>query len=131
MAGSIPSGFRDLFDKKVFAHLATEMPDGSPQVSPVWVSYDGEHVLVNSAKGRLKDRNVRARPSVALSIQDPDNPYRYLGIRGRVVEVTEEGAEDLIHQLAKKYMGVDQYPYLGDDVRVIYKIKPLHAHTMD
>lgn len=130
MGVSIPSGFSDLFEKKTFAHLATLMPDGSPQISPVWVGYDGEFVLVNSAKGRVKDRNVRVHPGVALSIQDPDNPYRYLGIRGRVVEVTEAGAEEMIHQLAKKYMGVDRYPNLGDDVRVIYKIEPLHVHTM-
>lgn len=130
MAVDIPRGFMDLFEKTTIAHLATAMPDGSPQVSPVWVSYDGQHVLVNSAKGRLKDRNMRARPSVALSILDPENPYRYLSVRGRVVEVTEEGAVDHIHQMAKKYMGVDRYPYLGEDVRVIYKIEPLHVHSM-
>ncbi len=131
MAVDIPSGFLDLFEKTTFAHLATAMPDGSPQVSPVWVSYDGKYVVVNSAKGRLKDRNMRARPSVALSILDPENPYRYLSVRGRVVEVTEEGAVDHIHQLAKKYMGVDSYPYLGEDTRVIYKIEPLHIHSME
>src|SRR5258708_7856034 len=92
MAGVIPENYLDLFDKKAFAHVATLMPDGTPQVTPVWVDYDGEHILINSARGRRKDKNMESNPAVALSIQDPDNPYRYLEVRGPVVEITEAGA---------------------------------------
>jgi PPOX class probable F420-dependent enzyme len=121
--GLIPKEFSDLFQKKAFAHLATVMADGSPQVTPVWFDYDGQHLIVNSAKGRIKDRNIRRDPRVAVSILDPDNPYRYIQIRGRVVEITEEGANASIDALAKKYLGVDRYPYRRDgEQRVIYRI---------
>jgi len=127
----IPEKYRDLFQKRAFASLGTLMPDGRPQVTPVWVDYDGEHVIFNSAKGRQKDRNVRRDPRVALAIIDPDNPYRYLEIRGRVVEITEEGADANIDKLAKKYLGVDKYPYRqGNETRVIYKIQPEHTNMM-
>ena len=85
---TIPEKYQDLFKKKTFANLATLMPDGTPQVTPVWCDYDGTHVLVNSAKGRRKDRNMRQNPHVSLALQDPDNPYRYLEVRGRVTEIT-------------------------------------------
>jgi PPOX class probable F420-dependent enzyme len=131
MAEVIPQEFLDMFEKKAFAHLATLMPDGSPQVTPVWCDYDGEYVRVNSALGRQKDKNMRKNPRVALSIADPDNPYRYLEVRGRVVEVTEEGADRHIDSLAKKYMDLDEYPYRRPgERRVIYKIKPEHATHM-
>lgn len=122
----IPEKFRDLLTtKKAFAHLATLMPDGTPQVTPVWIDFDGNHVIVNSAKGRLKDRNLRERKQVAIAVTDPDNPYRYLGIRGTVSEITEEGADSHIDKMAKKYMGKDKYPYRRpDEVRVLYKITP-------
>jgi PPOX class probable F420-dependent enzyme len=129
----IPEKFRDLFDfnKKAFAHVATLMPDGSPQVTPVWVDYDGTHIIINSARGRQKDKNLRRSPNVALSIQDPGNPYRYLEVRGPVVEVTEEGADEHIDKMAKKYMGVDRYPGRSPgEVRVIYKIEPQHFTSM-
>lgn len=132
MASSIPDAFKDLLTSKVaFAHLATRMADGNPQVTPVWYSFDGTHIVVNSAKGRLKDRNMRARPQVALSILDPDNPYRYLQIMGRVVEITEAGADAHIDSLAKKYIGQDKYPWRSPtEVRVIYKILPEKSQTM-
>ncbi len=121
----IPKSYIDLFEKKAFANLATVMPDGTPQVTPVWVEADGDEVVINSAKGRRKDLNMRSRPNVALSMQDPDNPYRYLEIRGTVVEITEEEADDHIDKLANKYLGVDKYPYRQEgEVRVIYRIKP-------
>lgn len=127
----IPEQFQDLFKKKAFAQLATLMPDGSPQVSPVWCDFDGRYILVNSAKGRLKDRNIRRDPRVALDLMDPDNPYRHLSIRGRVAEITEDGADQHIDKLAKKYLGADRYPNRAPgEVRVLYKIEPLHAHTM-
>ena len=125
MSAEIPEQYRDLFDKKVFASLATIMPNGQPQVTPVWCDFDGSHVIVNSAKGRRKDRNMRSDPRVSLSISDPDNPYRYLEVRGSVVEITEDGADEHIDSMAKKYMGVDKYPYRQPgEVRVVYKIEP-------
>lgn len=131
MAAAIPENFKDLFTKKAFAHLATIMPKGRPQVTPVWCDFDGTHVRVNSAKGRLKDRNMRRNPQVALSLLDPDNPYRYLEVRGRVVEITEEGADAHIDSLAKKYLGQDKYPFRQPgEVRVMYKIEPERFSSM-
>ena len=121
----LPQDIKDALDEKVFAHLATLNPDGSPQVTPVWCDLDGEYVRVNSAKGRRKDKNIRKDARVALSICDAENPYRYLEIRGRVVEIIEQGAREHIDALAKKYLGVDVYPHHNDtDVRVIYRIAP-------
>lgn len=125
MSSVIPEKFKDLFAKKGFAHFATLMADGSPQVTPVWCDLDGDHVRINSAKGRQKDLNIRRNPRVALSIQDPDNPYRYLEVRGSVVDITEKGADAHIDSLAKKYLGLDSYPYrTPTETRVIYRIKP-------
>src|SRR5438552_12698108 len=98
---TIPEQYRDLFTKKAFAHLATVGPDGAPQVTPVWIDYDGKYVRFNTARGRVKVRNLARNPRVALSIQDPDKPYRYVQIRGRVAEMTEEGADAHIDALAK------------------------------
>ena len=130
-SATIPPAFQDLFQKKAFASLATLMSDGSPQVTPVWVDYDGQHLRVNTAKGRVKDKNMRRAGKVALSIQDPDNPYRYLGVQGKVEEATEAGADAHIDLLAKKYLGKDQYPYRQTgEVRVLYKIRPERVWTM-
>ena len=123
--GKIPEKYLDLFSKKAFANLGTTMPDGGPQVTPVWVDFDGTYVIVNSARGRQKDRNMRRNPKVALSIMDPDNAYRYVEVRGKVVDITEEGASAHIDKMAKKYLGVDKYPYAQPgEVRVLYKIRP-------
>ena len=125
MAQPIPESHRDILEKKSLAHLATLMPDGSSQVTPVWCDFDGVHVRVNSARGRRKDRNMRHDPRVSLSLCDPDNPYRDLEIRGQVVEITEDGADAHIDQLAHKYLGLDEYPHRqAGEVRVIYKIAP-------
>jgi PPOX class probable F420-dependent enzyme len=126
MVAKIPERYLDLFGKRAFGVLTTLMPDGSPQATPVWVDYDGTCVLVNTARGRCKDVNMRARPRVALAIIDPDNPYRYLQVRGRVVEITEQGAAEHIDRLARKYRGIDHYDRSRDD-RVIYKIEPERA----
>ncbi|MBX3052596.1 MAG: PPOX class F420-dependent oxidoreductase [Caldilineaceae bacterium] len=126
----IPDSHKDIFEKKSFAHVATS--DGNmPQVTPVWVEYDGEHILINSAKGRKKDRSIRANPNVAISVQDPDNPYRYIGLQGKVVEITEEGGTEHIHKLSRKYNG-QNYPdsALAGPPRVIYKIAPTRVWTM-
>jgi PPOX class probable F420-dependent enzyme len=128
---TIPEKYLDLFQKKAFGQLATLMPDGSPHVSPVWVDYDGRYLVINSAKGRVKDRNMRRDPRVGIDLLDPDNPYRHLSIRGRVTEITENGADEQIDKLTKKYLGQDRYPNRGSgEVRVIYKIEPQSVHTM-
>ena len=130
MAEVIPAKYRDLFNKKAFASLTTLMPDGSPQTTPVWVDVEGDSVIFNSAKGRQKDRNVRRDPRVAMAIIDPDNAYRYLEIRGKVTEISEQGADAHIDKMAKKYLGQDKYPYRKPgEVRVIYKIRPEHTTT--
>jgi PPOX class probable F420-dependent enzyme len=131
MQEKIPEKYLDLFNKKAFASLATLMPDGSPQVTPVWCDYDGEHVLFNTASGRVKDKNLQREPRVSLAILDPDNPYRYLEVRGRIVERTEQGADEHINKLTKKYLDLDKYPYRGPgEIRVIYKIKPERVSVM-
>jgi len=131
MAQAIPEKYLDLFKKPAFGNLATLMPDGSPQVTPVWVDYDGKYMRFNSALGRVKDKNIRRDPRVALSIFDPENPYRHLEIRGRVVEITQDGADEHINSLSKKYLGKDVYPYRQPgEVRVMYKIEPQKVSTM-
>lgn len=128
---TIPEQFRDLFEKKSFASLATVDPDGAPQVTPVWVDYDGTHVRFNTARGRVKVRNLARNPRVALSIQDPGNPYRYVQVRGRVAEVTEVGADGHIDALTKKYLGQDTYPFRrAGEVRLTYKIVPERVQGM-
>lgn len=131
MSKVLPEKYLDLFESKAFANLATLMPDGSPQVTPVWVELDGKYIVVNSARGRQKDKNMKRNPSVSLALSDPANPYRYLEVRGRVVEITEAGASDHIDKLAKKYLGADKYPYGSPgEVRVIYKIEPVSVTFM-
>jgi PPOX class probable F420-dependent enzyme len=125
MSATIPQGYLDLFQKKAFAHLATLMPDGSPQVNPVWVDYDGSHVVFNTARGRWKDKNLQRDARVAIEVQDPDNPYRYLQVRGKVTDITEQGADAHIDKMAKKYLEKDKYPFgQPGEVRVIFKITP-------
>ncbi len=128
----IPPGFQDLLtSKKAFASLATLMPDGAPQVTPVWFDYDGARLRINTAKGRVKDKNMRRARQVALAIQDPENPYRYLGIRGRVEAISEEGADAHIDALTRKYLGQERYPYRQPgEVRVTYTIRPERVWTV-
>ena len=131
MADKIPDQYKDLFSKVAFANLATLMPDGRPQVSPVWCDFDGSYIWVNSAKGRVKDKNMRRNKRVALSIQDPANAYRHLDVQGEVTEITEQGADAHIDKMAKKYMGKDKYPYRRPgEVRLIFKIAPTHTTQM-
>ena len=131
MATTIPANFMDLFKKPAFASLATLNADGSPQVTPVWCDFDGTHVIVNTARGRMKHRNLERDPRVAMSIADPENPYRYLGIQGRVAEITEAGADAHIDRMAKKYLNKDKYPFgTAGEVRVLVKITPVKIHTM-
>jgi len=128
----IPDAFNDLMTSpKAFAHLATVNPDGAPQVTPVWFDMAGGKLRVNSAKGRVKSRNMTEGARVALSILDPDNAYRYIQVRGTVVRATEEGGDAHIDALAKKYLGKDIYPFRqAGEVRVIFEIEPTGVDTM-
>src|ERR1700732_692784 len=129
---AIPEKYLDLLQqKKTFANLATVMPDGSPQVTPVWFDYKDGAIRVNTAKGRAKARNMSEGSAGAVSIMDPENPYRYIQVRGRVKRVVEEGASAHIDSLAKKYLGQDKYPYSQPgEVRVVYEIEPTATQTM-
>jgi len=123
----IPEAHRDLLEDetRAFVYLATIMSDGSPQVTPVWFNTAGDKILINTAKGRVKDKNMRRQPLVALCIQDPSNPYRYIQLRGRVVEISEEGADEHIDALSGKYTGNYQYQHrTPNQKRIIYKIVP-------
>lgn len=127
MPGNLNPEQRQLIEGRNFAHLATLMPDGTPQVTPVWVDHDGRYLLVNSAEGRVKVRNLRRDPRVGLDVADQENPYKMVTFRGHVTEVTNEGAEEHIDKLAKKYLGQDRYPYRQPgERRVIIKIEPEH-----
>jgi PPOX class probable F420-dependent enzyme len=129
---SIPDNYLDLLQQKqAFANLATIMADGSPQVTPVWFDYTGRVIRVNTAKGRVKSRTLRPGAFIALAIMDPENPYRYVQIRGRIARAVEEGADAHIDSLAKKYLGKDTYPFRQPrEVRVIYEIEPTSASGM-
>ena len=124
---NFPKNFLDLIkdETKAYLFLATTMPDGSPQVTPVWFDTDGEYILINTNEGRVKDRNMKEHPRVAMVIQDPSTPYRYLQVRGSVVETTRDGADEHINKLSFKY---DNKPwvYREGQKRIIYKIKPEH-----
>jgi PPOX class probable F420-dependent enzyme len=124
----VPEKLQELLtdEKRAFVYLATTMNDGTPQVTPVWFNTDGEYILINSAEGRIKDKNMRARPNIALCIADPTDPYHYLQIHGKVIEFTTEGADAHIDALAFKYLGKEKYPNRKpDQQRVTYKIQPL------
>src|SRR5436853_7141563 len=128
---AFPDKYLDLFQKKAFGGCTTLLPDGSPHTTPVWVDYQNGEIWVNSAVGRQKDKDVRREPRVALSIQDPDNPYRYVGVRGHVREITTAGADAHIDAMAKKYLGQDKYPFRQPgEQRVLYKIAIDKAHAM-
>ncbi len=131
MPAAIPEKYADLLQKKAFGSLATVMPDGSPQVSPVWVDYQNGEIWVNTAEGRQKDKNMRRDPRVAIALIDPDNPYRYLEVRGSVREITNNGADTHIDRMAKKYLGQDKYPFAQPgEKRVLYKITVEKTHGM-
>ena len=123
---NFPKDFLNLIvESKAMLYLATLMPDGSPQVTPVWFSADGEHILINTNEGRVKDKNMKSRPKVAMTIQDPNKLYRYLGIRGEVVGYSTEGADEHINKLSLRY---DNEPWVerSNQKRIIFKIKPTH-----
>ena len=128
----IPESHRDIPSTKTLAHIATIGPNGRPQSSPVWIDWDGTHLLFSQTKSRQKLHNLQRDPHIALSMTDPSNPYRYLEVRGTVVGETEEGASEHIDALARLYLGVDEYPFHQEgDVRVLFKIAPLRVTTME
>jgi PPOX class probable F420-dependent enzyme len=128
MALTLTDAQKKFLTDKNFGHIATINKDGSPQVSPVWVDFDGTHVIVNSEDKRRKVRNLKRDGRVSVSILDSANPYQYIEIRGKVAEITPKGGNDGIDALAKKYMGVDKYPLnKPGDVRVVIKIVPEHV----
>jgi PPOX class probable F420-dependent enzyme len=133
VSADIPAEFQDLLtrEKRAFAHLALALADGSPHVSPIWFDWDGTHIVVNTARGRIKDRVMRRHPPVALSIVDPGDWERYLLIRGRVVEETEEGGFDRICDLSEKYRGHRNFARTPGQVRVTYKILPERVFASD
>lgn len=129
---TIPDRYRDLLDRPIVVSLATLMSDGTPQVQPVWCSYDGNHILVNTEKGRQKYRNLSRRRTATVLAVDPDNDSRWLEVRGTVVDETETGASEHIDALAKLYIGVDKYPFhQPGDVRVMFRIAPRRVATME
>lgn len=126
----IPESFQDLLEdeSKAYAFFATLMPDGSPQITPVWFSVEGEYILINSNKGRVKDRNIRNNPKVAMAIMRLDQHFRYLQIRGEVVDITANGAVEHINTLSNKYDGHD-FNLPDDHSRIIFKIKPMKVSS--
>ncbi len=114
----------ELLDRPVIAHVATVDRAGRPQLSPVWIGRDDEGVFFNTARGRAKERNLSRDPHVVVSLVDPDDPYNVLLLRG-TVEPREEGADEDIDRLAKKYLGVDRYPNRQPgEVRITYRVRP-------
>jgi PPOX class probable F420-dependent enzyme len=128
---NVPEKFADLFssDKRAFAFLALVKKDCTPQVTPVWFDFDGTHIIVNTARGRVKDKILKRHPKVALAIVDPANPYRYVQLQGTVVDETEVGGYEMISRLNQKYHGNPNYPK-RPEVRVTYKILPEKIATM-
>lgn len=132
----IPGSYRDLIDGPVLISLATTMPDGQPQMSVIWCNSDSKHVLINTARGRQKDKNIARDPRVTLLAVDPNDPYRFIEIRGTVVQVTEEGAVDHIGELAHIYTGnPGYYGYVAAaeqrhlETRLLLKIKPTRVRV--
>jgi PPOX class probable F420-dependent enzyme len=125
MTDTFTPAARAIFAKQVLAHVASIGPDGEPNVTPVWVELDGEDILINTALGRAKARNLASDPRVAVSLSDPDNPQSAIAVRGTVVGFTTDGADAVIDRLAKKYLGVDSYPYRREgQIRVNVRIRP-------
>ena len=131
MAITLPDRLKDMLDGPNFAHLATVDDDGAPHVTTMWVGRDGDHIIFNTAEGRKKWRNVKADPRVSVAVYDAAMPYVTYTIQGRVVDVTTDGADQVIDDLAKKYLGVDTYPYrTADEVRSTLTIEALSIAGM-
>ena len=126
----LPDPVRQFIEEPNFASLATVMPDGSPQVTPMWLDTDGDYLYINTAEGRQKPRNFQHDKRVAVAIMDRANPYRHATVRGRVIDVTTDGADTHINKLAKKYLGQDKYPWRQQgEQRVLVKIEPTSVNA--
>jgi hypothetical protein len=132
MSTVIPASHRDLLEPaaRAFAHLGLVTSKGEPHVTPMWFGFDGELIIFNTARGRVKDRILRRHPVIAFAVSDPADPYRYIQVRGRVIAETEEGAFEQICDLRLKYRGDRNYPRRPGEVRVTYKVRPEHVTTM-
>ncbi|CAN5536069.1 PPOX class F420-dependent oxidoreductase [soil metagenome] len=129
--GQIPEGYRDLLETTALIHVATIGPDGEPQSNPVWFDWDGEHIKFSQTKTRQKYRNVSRDSRIAVSMVDPENPYRYLEVRGEITEIEEDPNLDFINAMSKKYLGMDEYPnHQPGDERVVLYVKPEHTTQM-
>jgi PPOX class probable F420-dependent enzyme len=125
MADTFTPAARAVFAKQVLAHVASLGPDGEPNVTPVWVELDGDDIVINTALGRAKARNLASDSRVAVSLSDPDDSQSAIAVRGTVVGFTTEGADAVIDRLAKKYMGADSYPFRKEgEIRVTVRIQP-------
>ena len=125
---TIPEEYRDLLDGPVVVSLATVLADGQPQVHPVWADFDGEHVRLNTGAGRAKHRNMEERPQVTVLAVDPQNPFRWMEVRGKVVKTDLDGADAHIDKLAKDYLGADVYPgHTPDEDRIIAYVEPIRV----
>jgi len=132
MAQSIEGRPRELLEQRNFCHVGTIRKDGTPHIVPVWVDTDGRHVVLNSAEGRAWPGNASRDPRVTLTVTNMENPYEYVEIRGQVAEMTRDGADDHINQMAKKYLGQDEYPFRQPgEQRVIVRVTPDHVRHMD
>lgn len=120
---TIPEEYRDLFEKPSFAFVATLLPDGAPHVAPTWVGLDGDHLLVNAVRGSRKDRNLRKDSRIALAIADPENPYRYLAVRGEAIDICAEGTRERLEEMIERYTGETNYPGPEGD-RVLITVRP-------
>ncbi|WP_246989518.1 PPOX class F420-dependent oxidoreductase [Halorientalis marina] len=124
---SIPEEYSDLFESRSFAFVSTLLPDGAPHVTPTWVDRENDHVLVNTVLDNRKDRNVQHDPRVALAVVDPENPYRYLSVRGEVIERRTDGAREHLDRLAERYTGEPRYPGPSGQQRVVHVVRPDHV----
>lgn len=123
-AAKIDDKSRKLLEGPNFAHVSTVMPDGTPQVTPVWIDVDGDNVLLNTVDGHVKTRNLRRNPRIGLAVSSAEDPYVHMTMRGKVIDITPEGADDHIDKLTKKYLDQDTYPFRTDEVRVIIRVEP-------
>jgi PPOX class probable F420-dependent enzyme len=124
----LPESVKKLIEGRSYAHFGTLMPDGSPHVSQTWVDHEGDIVIINTYEGSQKHKNAVRNPKVALDVSDPSAPHNVAVIRGRVCEVTFDGAEEHIDRMAKKYLGQDEYPMRRPGIRrVLIKIEPTHV----
>ncbi|MFI0468434.1 PPOX class F420-dependent oxidoreductase [Saccharopolyspora sp. 5N102] len=125
---AIPQDREEILNKRAFAHVATIGPHGEPQSSPVWIDWDGRYLKFSQTKTRQKYRNLKREPRIAISVHDPDQPYRYVEVRGKVAKIEDDPDRAFINKLAKKYLDEDEYPWpRPGEERVIVYVEPEHS----